>query len=382
VKALNIAWKTLKEAIRDPQLLILFLVFPGILVCLYFFAYGGGSKNLGSTLILLVDNQDRGAMGSELIAHLRAETFDGAPLFTVTEIQKPADARTTLNEWKAGALLTIPADFTDRLGAADPGSLPKLQLLKDPYFDLANFLTTMFESPLRNFIEEKTGWKQPQQVVTYEFVQGTGTLNDFQFGVPGVIVFGVVFGIIYTAILLVREMIGGAFQRLRLANVSGLNLLGGITIAQLVVCTVQVIITLAIAYICGLQSSGSYLLLGLFSLVTSLTATGCGMITACFSKSDGEAANFSMIFLLPLIFFSGTMYPMPPMPLFTLFGQTLYFGDLLPTTFSTNAIQRIMIFGEGLPTVWPDLFWLTVESLILFGLGIILFQHFRLDRAA
>jgi ABC-2 type transport system permease protein len=299
----------------------------------------------------------------------------------VIETQDDHEARTILNERRDGALMTIPSDFSHRLETADPGMLPQLHLLKDPLSDMANFLTAMFEEPVRNFIEEKTGRQQPQQVIVYEFVEGTGNLNDFQFGVPGVIVFGVVFGIIYTAILLVREMVSGAFQRLRLANVSGLDLLGGITIAQLVVCTVQVALTLGIAYSCGLQSSGSYLLLALFTLVTSLTATGCGMITACFSKSDGDAANFSMIFILPLIFFSGAMYPMPPLELFTIAGKTLYLADLLPTTFTTDAIRRIMMYGEGMSTVWPNLVWLSVESLFLFILGIRLFQHFRLNRS-
>ncbi len=382
MKALNIAKKTLIEALRDPQLLILFLAFPAMMVYLYFFAYGSGSKNLGSMLILLVDNRDRGPLGGEFVSRLKSATFDNAPLFTVTEIHNVQEARTTLNEWKASALLTIPEDFSERLRAADPARLPRLELLKDPYSDMANFLSSMFEEPMRSFITEKTGWKQPAQVIEYKFVQGTGNLNDFQFGVPGVVVFGVSFGILYTAILLVREMVGGAFKRLRLAGVTGWDLIGGITLAQLAVCAVQVAITLAAAYACGLQTSGSVLLLGLFALVTCLTAAGCGMITACFSKSDGEAANFAMIFLVPLVFFSGAMYPLPPMPLFTLFGKTVDFADLMPTTFATNAIRRIMIYGDGMADVWPDLFWLVIGSLILFGLGVFLFQRIRLDRAS
>ncbi len=381
MKAFKIAWKTLVEAWRDPQLLILFLVFPALMVVLYFFAYGGGSKNLGSTLILLVDNQDRGMMGDKLITRLREEKFEGSPLFTVNRINGLQEARTILNERKAGALLTIPRDFSERLGAADPALLPQLRMLKDPYSDTANFLSAMLEEPVRNFIEQKTGWKQPSQIVTYDFVEGTGNLNDFQFGVPGLIVFGVYFGILYTAILLVREMVGGVFLRLRMANVAAWDLIGGITIAQFAVCAMQTVLTLVVAFFCGLQTSGSVLLLGTFALLASLTATGCGMITACFSRTDGEAANFSMIFLVPLVFFSGTIYPMPPMPLFTIFEKTLDFTHLMPTTFATDAIRRIMIYGDGLAAVWLDMIWLIVETLIIFLLGLELFRHFRLNRS-
>jgi len=217
-------------------------------------------------------------------------------------------------------------------------------------------------------------------VVSYTYVEGTGNLNDFQFGVPGVIIFGIAFGVMYTAILLVREMTGGGFQRLRLARITGYDLLGGITLAQLVICLVQVVITVLTAWICGLQTVGSFLLISLFALVFSLTATGCGMITACFARNDGEAANLSMIFILPLVFFSGAMYPMPPIPLVTLAGRTVYMADLMPSTFAADAIRRVMIFGEGLQTVWPQLLPVIIESVLLFLLGTRLFQYLRLSR--
>jgi ABC-2 type transport system permease protein len=380
LKAVNIALKTLKEALRDPQLLILFLLFPGMMVLIYFFAYGSGTKSLANSLILLVDNQDRGGLGGELIQTFRAQEFDGAPLLTVIETHDVRTARITLNEGKAGALLTIPSDFSEVLQTADPNQPPHLQILRDPFSDNANFLSVMFEEPLRMFIENQNGWKQPQQLVAYDFVQGTGNLNDFQFGIPGLIVFGITFGIIYSAILLVRELVNGGIQRLRMANISGWSFLGGITLSQFVVCIAQVILTLLIAYFCGLQSAGSILLLGIFALTLSLAATGCGMITACFSKNDGEVANLSMIFILPLIFFSGALYPLPPLPIFTIAGKTLYFADLMPTTYATDAIRRIMIYGDGLLTVWQDLFWVIIQSIFLFILGVWLFQQLRLSR--
>jgi ABC-2 type transport system permease protein len=277
--------------------------------------------------------------------------------------------------------LTIPADFSEVLAKANPVNPPRLTLLRDPLSDSANFLSVMFEEPLRAFITSKTGWKEPQQVISYTYVEGTGNLNDFQFGVPGVIIFGIAFGVMYTAILLVREMTGGAFQRLRLARITGYDLMGGITLAQLVICLIQVAITVLTAYLCGLQTAGSYWLIGLFALLFSLTATGCGMITACFARNDGEAANLSMIFILPLVFFSGAMYPMPPMPLFTLASRTIFMSDLLSSTFTADAIRRVMIYGEGMATVWPQLLPVIIESGLLFLLGVQLFQHLRLNHS-
>ena len=381
MKSLHIARKTLLEALRDPQLLILFLLFPAMLVVLYFFAYGGSAKNLSTTLIMLVDNRDKGPMGAELVDALRKAKFDGQPMLTVTEVISLDEARVTLSEWKAGGMLTIPEDFSLVLTEANPANPPRFTLLRDPLSDSANFLAVMFEEPLRDFIKSKTGWQEPEQVITYTYVEGTGNLNDFQFGVPGVIIFGIAFSVMYTAILLVREMTGGAFQRLRMARITGYDLMGGITLAQIVICLVQVVVTVLTAWICGLQTAGSFTLIGLFALLFSLTATGCGMITACFARNDGEAANLSMIFILPQVFFSGAMYPMPPIPLVNLAGKTIHMADLMPSTFAADAIRRVMIYGEGLQTVWTQLIPVTIGSGLLFLLGVQLFQHFRLNHA-
>ena len=47
LKALQIARKTLLEALREPQLYGLLLLFPAVLVLVYYVAFGGTSQGTG-----------------------------------------------------------------------------------------------------------------------------------------------------------------------------------------------------------------------------------------------------------------------------------------------------------------------------------------------
>jgi len=382
MKAWSIAVKMLREALRDPQLLVLDLIFPPLMILIYFYAFGGSANAaMAANLVLLVDNQDRGAYGAELVLALRAGQFDGAPVFTVVETHDRAVARTSLVERKAAMLVTIPPDFTQVLQASIIGSPPHLGLLKDPLSDMATFAMGFFDPVVRDFVASKTGWGQPLPT-RYEFVTGAGKLNDFQFGVPGVVVFGIMFGIIYTAIVVVREITAGTLRRLRLAGLSGLDMLVGVVFSQLLITVVQVILTFLTAILTGMQNNGSYLLMAGITVLMSLAATGLGLVCACLARNDGEAANLATVFLLPLVFLSGTLFPMPDMPLFTIAGHTLSFQQLMPTAHAADAMRRVMFYGEGAVEVSPQLLWMAVLSLLIFILGAWLFQFLRLDREA
>ena len=83
---------------------------------------------------------------------------------------------------------------------------------------MAAFAASFYRGRQINLAPSLTGWDQPDPV-RYEFLPGTGTLSDFQVGVPGLIVFGIMFAIITSALVMTRDMVRGTFKRMRLAGV-------------------------------------------------------------------------------------------------------------------------------------------------------------------
>lgn len=380
MKILTIARKTLLENWREPQLLLLFLFFPAMLVLTYYLAYGPSAMQMSNFLKLMVVNEDEGPLGVQLIDALRAETFEGQPVFQITQIASAQEAENALMEARIAALIIIPTTFSQEAQNFSSESAPvALQLTGDPASDQYVFARGFLSGVVQAFADQLQG-SQEALDLEYQFVEGTGKLSDFQFGIPGTIVFGVIFGIISSAMLLVRDDVKGTLQRLRLSRANAIHLLLGIALAVTVEAIPQVLITFGVALLCGFRGNGSIFLAMGVAMVLSLAACGLGFITACFAKNDGEAANIGSLWMIPMVFLSGAVFPMPPLPIFSLFGQTVNLYDLMPSTLAAEALRRIMIYGDGTAVLIYELVGTTVLSFAYLAAGIWLYQQLRLKQ--
>ena len=212
MKALNIARKTLLELWREPLTLGLLLGFPILLIVFYYVAFGETEQGLAKYLTVLVVNEDIGdwGAGAQLVEVMCAAEFEGSPVFEISVVTDRRTAEIALRERKAALLLLIPPDFSQSLLDAVAGGPPAaLSLLGDPNSDTYLFAYSMLGSLLREFSRQVGGWQDDAIALSYEFVAGTGTMADFEFGVPGVIVFGIMLVTITTAQLMVQERVNG-----------------------------------------------------------------------------------------------------------------------------------------------------------------------------
>src|SRR5512145_1992812 len=132
MRTFNIARKTLLELIREPKMLGLMLVFPAMLIGIYYIAFGNSEAGMSAFLRLLVINQDAGTMGSDLIETLRASRYDNKPVFAVDVLDSRETAENTLRERRASALIIIPPDFSQSI--ADKRAV-KLERVGDATYD-------------------------------------------------------------------------------------------------------------------------------------------------------------------------------------------------------------------------------------------------------
>jgi len=230
------------------------------------------------------------------------------------------------------------------------------------------------------FAKQFLGWRDDTLTVVYEFLPGTGAMGDFSFGVGGVIVFGIMFAVIPTATVLVRENVKGTLRRLRLTRAGSGDLLVGVTLAQMAVVAVQIPITFGAALAMGFRSNGSLPLAMAVGLLLSLAAIGLGLMVACFARNDGEAANLGAGVLVPVVFISDALYPMPDVPLFTVAGRTIQVYDLSPATHAAEAMRQVLVLGEGPGAIVYELAALTLLSTLFLAVGVALYRRLRLRR--
>lgn len=364
--------KALLELWRSPQLFWVFLLFPSMMVLMYYYAFGQ-SSGIANYLTVLVDNQDDGELGAGFVQAMRAAEFDGKAAFTVMEGLTPNQAKVLLNEGKAAMLITLPPQFSTAI--IENLSQPvQIEMLGDPLNDTYAFAQSFLGEILQSYADQITGWQQ-QLPVSLEFLPNTGTLNDFQVGVPGLVVFGVLFGIITNALLLTRERSDGTLKRIQLSNATAAQFLGGITLAGLFLSLIQMSITFALATVVGFKPVGSLALSIGIGIVAGLSATGAGFMAASFSKNEGEAAGYGTVLMVPLVFLSGAVFPMPYSEWFRVFGQPVQPYDIMPTTHAARAMSKVILYGQGIDNMVYDLSMLVLLSAALLIAGIWLYHH-------
>jgi ABC-2 type transport system permease protein len=385
MKAIAIAWKTLKELWREPLLILLVLFFPLALIGFYKLAFGGAENGLASMLTVLTINQDAGVeqpdgstwnAGDDLIVATRQLNYQGQPVFTVRQAASEAQALAVLHERKATLLLTIPPGFSAALSGGVPGEvLITGDVSSDNYVFAHSFLMG---------VAQQMGAALSDQPLTYtigyEFIPGTGTMSDYDFGVGGILIFGICFLIISSAMVLVRERAQGSLIRLKLSRMSAFDLIAGITLSQLALGVIQMAITLGAAVLLGFDSNGSLLLAGLVGVVTSLAATGLGLMVACFCRNESDAVNIASGVMVPFVFLSGALFPMPSAPLFVVGGKMIQFYDLMPTTHAVEAMRRVLVLGDGIPQLLYPLGMMTALSLLTLLFGVILYHRLQLRK--
>lgn len=382
MKVLGIARKSLVELVREPLLLGLAFVFPLVLVGLYYVAYGETDEGLARYLAIWVVNEDEGVEGwqggQQLIEVLRATEWEGLPVFDVRVVADRAAAEIALRERKVALLLSIPPGFSRAVQS--PAARPaEVTLVGDPGSDNYVFARNFFDDLLRRFGQAAAGF-QSTSPTAYEFVPGTGTMSDFDFGVPGIIIFGIALVAVTTAQTLVREEVGGTMRRLRLSRAGAHDLLLGVGLAQMAIALLIVPVTFGAAEALGFQGNGSLLLGMVVGLLFALSGVGVGLLTACFARTDSEAANLSATIGVLLVLLSGAMYPMPEAPLFTVAGRTVQLYDLVPAAHAGEAMRRVLLFGDGVGAIGYELAALTLLSVLFLAGGVWLYGRMRLRR--
>ena len=105
------------------------------------------------------------------------------------------------------------------------------------------------------------------------------------------------------------------------------------------------------------------------------------MLVASFTRTVSQAfvvANFPLGLMM---FFSGAIFPVPAVKLFTLAGHAISLYDILPPTHAVVALNKVLTLGAGFSEVAFELAALLVLSLFYFAAGAWLFGRLHLRSA-
>ncbi|HEX3052483.1 MAG TPA: ABC transporter permease [Aggregatilineaceae bacterium] len=384
MRLMSVLRKTIREQLRDFWTLLLTLSLGPFFVLFYWVMFGGGS----TTYDLLIINHDAGASvnggawsaSNDTIKALHDVNYqNGQGVLKIKLIEDRKAAEKKLKDRQADMLVVFPEDYSRSLlaGASAASQIEIVGDLSNPYYSVVSVVAN---AAMSNYLQTLSGESSP--VTFKETALGdSAARSEFETWVPGLFIMAAVLLIYQTSMTIAREIESGTVRRLQMTPMTAFDLMGGVSLSQILIGVIGVLITFLTAVACGFHSEGPLWIAILLGGITSMAMVGVGLIVACFSRTIARAFMISNFPLFLMTFFSGMFMPISTVPLFKIAGRTIGLLDLLPPTHAVTAINKVTALGAGFGDIIYELAALSVLSMAYFLLGVWLFQRRHLRRA-
>ncbi len=170
--------------------------------------------------------------------------------------------------------------------------------------------------------------------------------------------------VVITALAITRERERGTMENLLATPVRPFEVMVGKILPYIAVGYIQVsLILLAASFIFHVPMVGSLPLLYAVSLIFIAANLAVGITFSTLAKNQLQAVQMAFFFFLPSILLSGFMFPFRGMPPW---AQAV--GSCLPNTHFLRIVRGILLKGNGLaeiaPEIWPLLLFLAIAMTI------------------
>ena len=350
---------------RDRLTFAMMFGIPIIQLILFGFAINTDPKNLPGALL----SQDNGPFVRSLTSQMVNSGY-----FTMTStVHTEEEAARLLAEGKVQFVLNIPGDFSRKLvrgehppflldvDATDPSAISSaiqvVNQISQTAFDrdLAGPLHKLsLNSPPADFRIHLQ--YNPDKITQYNIVPGlTGVVLTMTM-------------VMITALAVTRERERGTMESLLATPARPLEVMTGKIIPYVFVGYVQIFVILIAAKILfGIPMVGSLPLVCLAALCFILATLAVGITISTLVQNQLQAMQMSFFFFLPSLLLSGFMFPFRGMPVWA-----QHLGELLPLTHFLRVLRGILLKGNGLLEIWPD-----VWPMLLFAFAVMTLGAFR-----
>ena len=205
-------------------------------------------------------------------------------------------------------------------------------------------------------------------------IGASGTIDDFQYAVPGLLILSVIMLMFSASIAIITEVENKTMIRLKLSKLMAWEYLFGVSIVQIIIGVIAIYLTLLSAVMLGFELQGSLIVLSLIAILTSISIVGFSLIIAALTKSANEILIVGNFPLFLFMFFTGAAFPIDAKPLFHIFNYPISFQGLMSPTHAIAALKQIMIMNMNFIDIIPEIIALSFITIIYFILGVWLFN--------
>ena len=329
--------------LRDKVTLLILIIMPVMLVCLFGFAITTETKN---SRVIVVDQQNNDA------SHAIINEISANPYFNIADITSNAiDIDNRLQRGEAELAVIVNKDLGIQILA--DASEPNQAQTRAMY--LQQIMLSHVRTPIN--VNGRMLYN-PQLKSEYNFVPG----------VIGMIV--ILICAMMTSVSFVREKERGTMEILLASPMKPLVIILAKLIPYFIVSCVNLATILLLSYyVLGVPIAGSVFTFCLVAVLYILVALSLGLLISTAVSTQLAAMLLSLLLIVPTMYLSGMAFPLESMPL-----PLQKVSCIVPTRWFNEAARRILIQGVDLHHVMKHIIILSIEAVVLICISFSLFK--------
>jgi len=330
----------IRSFVRDRAALFWTVAFPLIFILMFGAIFTGGGDSTRSFAWVDLD-------GSTASADLRADfaAIDGVQLVDTSE----DDGVAAMREGEHQAVLVVPAGYGEAVAAAGeaPGPPIAITVYADPTQQQESADTFQVVGSVLGQVNLEISGRGPAVVPAPKAVQ-TEELTFISYLVPSILGMALMQLGVFAAIPLVGDREKLILKRLNATPLRRWQLVGSNVLMRLLIAVVQTGIIVAVGAIAfDVQISGNPLLVAGLVVMGSLSFIALGYVIASFAKTEDAANGMTSVVQFPLMFLSGTFFPIDAFP-----EALKTVARLMPLTYLSDGLRQVMVGGTPFVPLW------------------------------
>jgi len=347
---------SLKMLFRNKAWIFFTFAFPLVFFLIFGYLLGAPA---GATTLYFVDH-DNTATSTAFINALNAtgavNLINGSNM----------DLAQSLKDGNIAIYLDIPQGFENSVMAAKQGntSAENLQIYYDRSKTTSLATVSVIEQVMNGFNLKLEGAKDVMNATTHD--EATASISYLEFLLPGIIGMSIMSASLMSTVgLSASNRAKGVFRKLATTPISAVEW----NAAKILYQTIVMIIMVALCLLVGLLVFGLHPTINIsaivFVIAGSIVFAGLGMIIASFVKDEEMAGNAASIISFPMMFLSGSLFPVDQMPWFL---QII--AKISPLTYLNDGLRAAMITGNS-SMILTSMAIVLVLAAVLFGIGVV-----------
>lgn len=362
LRVLAVLVKEFTQLTRDRLTWAMILLLPIMQMLMFGYAINTEPRNL-PTAVLVQDDS--------VFARSFLSAVDNSGFFRITrQVRTPEELDRLISSGEVLFALTIPGDFTRRVMRGDEAQILLEVDATDPTATgaavgaIGALQTRALVHDLKGSAAPRAAQPPPFEIVVHRrYNPESVTAYNIVPGLLGVILSMTL--VMMTALSMTRETERGTLESLLATPLQPIEVMAGKLAPYVLVGLVQTgVILLFARFLFSVPMSGGWIALSLATLLFITGSLALGFLMSTLARTQLQAMQMSVFYILPSILLSGFMFPFHGMP-----GWAQVIGSAVPVTWFLRVVRGALLKGEGVPGLWPNLIALGVFVCVVTALA-------------